>query len=96
MTRDEVLNVLKAFLEECGQKYGIISLGVFGSVARDCATEESDVDVVIQLKKPNLFALSGIRIELEDRLHKHVDLISFRERMNPFVKARIEEDACYV
>ena len=94
--RDEVLQVLKRFLEECGSEYGIKSLGVFGSVARGCATDDSDVDVVVQIEKPNLFTLSGIRIDLEERLHRHVDLVNFRERMNPFLKDRIRKEACYV
>lgn len=94
--KDEVLQVLKRFHDECGTEYGITSLGIFGSVARDCATDDSDVDVVVQIEKPNLFALSGIRMDLEERLHQHVDLVSFRDRMNPFLKERIQKEACYV
>lgn len=94
--KDEVLLTLKQFRDECGTDYGIKSLGVFGSVARDCASDDSDVDVVVQMERPNLFALSGIRIDLEERLHQHVDLVSFRDRMNPFLKERIRKEACYV
>ena len=94
--KENVLRVLKEYSEEFGSKYGILSLGVFGSVAQDRSSEVSDVDVVVQLKKPSLFTLSGIRLDLEERLHKHVDIVNVRERMNPFLKGRIERDACYV
>lgn len=33
---------------------------------------------------------------MEERLHRHVDIVSYRERMNPFLKTRIQQEACYV
>ena len=96
MDKKSALEALQQFRQENGSHYGILSLGLFGSTARDTATESSDVDVVISLKKPNLLTLSKIRVELEDRLHRHVDIVSYRERMNPFLKERIQRDVSYV
>ena len=96
MDRNAALQALRKFQQEFGNRYGIVSLGIFGSTARNCASEESDVDVVVSLKEPNLFTLSRIRIELEERLHKPVDIVSYRQRMNPFLKERIEHEASYV
>ena len=96
MDRNTALQILRNFQQEFGSRYGILSLGLFGSTAKDCATDESDVDVVISLKEPNLFTLSRIRIDLEERLNRHVDIVSYRERMNPFLKERIQREARYV
>jgi len=96
VSKENVLQELKKFQQESGSCYGILSLGLFGSMARDMAMEDSDIDIVVRLKEPNLFTLSRIRIELEERLHRHVDLVSYRERMNPFLKNRIQQEACYV
>lgn len=96
MDKNTALQALKQFQQEFGSRYGILSLGLFGSIARDEATDESDVDVVISLREPNLFTLSRIRLELEEQLHRPVDIVSYRERMNPFLKERIEQEACYV
>ena len=96
MDRNAALQALRKFQQEFGNRYGIVSLGIFGSTAKDCASEESDVDIVISLSEPNLFTLSRIRIELEEQLHKPVDIVSYRQRMNPFLKARIEREASYV
>jgi len=71
-------------------------MGLFGSVARNEAGRNSDVDVVVVLSKPNLFTLSRIRQDLEQQMAHHVDLVSYRDRMNPFLKERIEREACYV
>ena len=96
MDRNTALQTLSQFQQDFGSRYGILSLGLFGSTARDVATEESDVDVVVSLKEPNLFTLLRIRIELEERLHRPVEIVSYRERMNPFLKERIQQEARYV
>jgi len=94
--KESTLQELKQFQQESGFRYGILSLGLFGSVARDTAKEDSDIDIVVQLKEPNLLTLSRIRMELEERLQRPVDLVSYRERMNAFLKNRIQKEACYV
>jgi predicted nucleotidyltransferase len=96
MDKDKALQTLTQFRKDNEQRYGILSLGLFGSTAKGEATEQSDVDVVVSLKHPNLFTLSRMRIDLEERLHQPVDLVSYRERMNPFLKERIQHEGCYV
>ncbi len=76
--------------------YGITSLGVFGSVARDDAIEESDVDIVFETDKPNLFRTARMKQRLEMLLLRHVDVIRWRESINPRLKSRIAREACYV
>ena len=96
MDRNTALQTLRQFQQDFGSRYGILSLGLFGSTARDEATDGSDVDVVVSLREPNLFTLSRIRLELEEQLHRPVDIVSYRERMNPFLKERIQKEARYV
>ena len=96
MSRSDILKILKEFKENHAEEYGILLMGIFGSVARDQATEDSDVDVVVKMKKPDLLTLSRMRIELEELMHVHVDIINYRERMNNFLKKRIEREAVYV
>jgi len=95
MKRQEVLKVLESYKRNHAEEFGIVRIGIFGSVARDEATQESDVDVVIETKNPNLFKLSRIRLDLEELMHTHVDLISYRESMNTFLKERIQKEAVY-
>jgi len=76
---------------------GIQTIGVFGSVARNEAGADSDVDIVVSLECPNLFTLSRIRQDLEQELHHHVDIVSFREKMNPYyLRNTIQQEARYV
>lgn len=94
--REEILEVLRHHKEELANRYGVTKLGVFGSVARDEAREESDVDVVVTLRQPNLFMMVHIKDALEAALHRPVDIVQYREQMNQFLKQRIDREAVYV
>lgn len=74
----------------------MITLGLFGSVAYDNAKKDSDVDVVVKLEKQDLFNIIGIKQDLEETLHVPVDVISYREEMNGFLKSRIDKETIYV
>ena len=96
MSRSDIIKILKTFKEEHSKEYGIQLMGVFGSIARDEARLDSDVDVVVKLLKQDMFNLIGIKQDLEGILNIPIDLISYREKMNPFLKKRIDKDAFYV
>ena len=96
MNREEILRILASFRERRQDEFGILRLGVFGSVARDQATEASDVDVVVELGEPDLLALVGVKQELEELLRLPTDVVRYREEMNPYLKRRIEQEAIYV
>ena len=49
MRRDEVIRRLQALRDELADRYGVKTLSLFGSVARDEATEQSDVDLLVEL-----------------------------------------------
>lgn len=56
---------------------GVRSLLLFGSVARDEARPDSDVDLIVEFERPvGLFALSGLKFDLEEWLKTKVDLVT--------------------
>ena len=96
MNRDEIVVSLRRFKEMNKDRYQIIKIGIFGSAARDNMDEQSDIDVVVELGKPDLFYLIGIKQDLEEKFHRTVDIVRYRERMNTFLKGRIDKEAVYV
>ena len=96
MRRDDILRALARFRDLKQDESGIVRIGVFGSVARETNTEASDVDVVVELSQPDSLALVGIKQELEELLRRPVDVVRYRERMNVYLKRRIEQEAVYV
>jgi hypothetical protein len=96
MDRDRIIDALIKFKEENKHKYNIINIGVFGSAARNSMVADSDVDVVVILENQDLFSLIGIKQDLEERLKVSVDIVSYRDKMNAFLKGRIDKEAVYV
>jgi predicted nucleotidyltransferase len=96
MDRDYILNQLAQYKKNNYDKYGIVNIGVFGSVARNEATDLSDVDICIKTKTPDMFMLVHIKEELQNIFHKSVDIVRLRDKMNPYLKKRIEQEAIYV
>ena len=94
--KNKILLALKDITPVLFEKYGVTRIGIFGSVARDDASEKSDVDIVYEMSRPNLFTVVHLKEELENVLHCPVDLVRYRERMNPLLKKRIERDGVYV
>lgn len=96
MGREEIISVLLDFKKRYSAQFVIQSLGIFGSLARGEAREDSDVDIVVKIDPPNLITLSRIRLEIEEIIHKHVHIVHYRERMNKLLKKRIDNEAVYV
>ncbi|MCD4708658.1 MAG: nucleotidyltransferase domain-containing protein [Candidatus Sabulitectum sp.] len=96
MSRKEILEILRSCKKELSAEYGISKIGVFGSVARDEARDDSDIDIVIRIHEPDFFMLSGIKNLLQERLLKQVDVVTYRPGMNEFLKKRIDSEAVYV
>ena len=96
MKRNDILRTLARFQDMTRDEFGILRIGVFGSVARNEMVDSSDVDVVVELAQPDLLTMVGIKQELERLLHQPVDVVRYRARMNPFLKRRIEREAVYV
>jgi predicted nucleotidyltransferase len=94
--RKEILQKLLLYKQKHKNKYDITKIGIFGSASRDCMNEKSDIDIVVELVKPDLFCLIGIKQDLEEYFNCPVDIIRLRDQMNPFLKDRIEKEAVYV
>ena len=96
MSRSEIIQTLKLFKEQHAEEYGILLIGIFGSVARNEAIMDSDVDVVVKIKIPDPFIIVHIKEDIEEKLQLSVDIVRLREKMNPFLKKRIDKEAVYV
>jgi uncharacterized protein len=95
MDKNYIIKTLRNYQKDVAEQYNILTIGIFGSVARDQVKEDSDIDVVIHLLRPDLFMLAGIKNDLEKKLCRPVDIITYRENMNPFLKKRIDKEAVY-
>ena len=91
----DIIDVIRQFKEDNQKKYSIITIGIFGSASRDSFNDKSDIDIVVELGNPDLFNLIGIKQDLEERFQCPVDVVRYREKMNGFLKRRIDQEAVY-
>jgi predicted nucleotidyltransferase len=90
--RDEALRRLAEHRDEL-IAMGAGSLSLFGSVARDEAGPDSDVDVLVELGRPmDLFDLGRLQVRLEEILGQHVDLV-LPETLRPRLRASVLAEA---
>lgn len=95
MGKKDILKILHLYKKEVANEYKILKIGIFGSSARGEAKAESDVDIIISVSEPDFFTLAGIKKDLEDRLNKSVDIVTYSDSMNSFLKKRIDHEAVY-
>ena len=92
MRREKALNILAAHAEELRRAFGIASLSLFGSVARDEAGPGSDVDVLVEFDREagpvGLFHLFDLRERLQHLLGCRVDLVE-RDAVKRQLRERI-------
>ncbi|MGB0564127.1 MAG: nucleotidyltransferase family protein [Spirulinaceae cyanobacterium] len=96
LSQEQIQTLLKQFLEERGEEFGLTALGYFGSYARQEAKPDSDVDIVFETCKPNLFATIRLQGALSDRLNRPVDLIRLHQYLSPKFKERVQREVIYV
>ena len=79
MGKQDILEILRRYKKEVANEYKILKIGIFGSISRGEANDESDVDIVIRVSEPDFFMLAGIKNDLEDRLKKPVDIVTYTD-----------------
>jgi predicted nucleotidyltransferase len=91
LDRKSVLERLAANAQEL-HALGARSLALFGSFARDEATPESDVDLLVDLDRHTFDRYMDLKIRLEDLLGRRVDLVLV-EKLKPRVRDKILREA---
>jgi len=96
MNENEIYKELKKYINTCQYRKRIKKFGIFGSVARGDISNDSDIDIFVDLSPVKAFDLIGIKQDIEKITGKHVDIVAIRDKMNPFLKSRIENEGIIV
>jgi predicted nucleotidyltransferase len=98
MTQQYIIDYLKSKKEEFRLKYGITTLGLYGSYARNEANESSDVDIFYDSNETfsmGFLEFSKFLRQIEADLHSKVDFVRLNS-MNPIIKHYAKKDFIYV
>ncbi|WP_107666373.1 nucleotidyltransferase family protein [Cyanothece sp. BG0011] len=92
----QILDILTSYLENLKLKYQVKSLGVFGSFVRGEATDNSDLDLLVEFQGDVTFDnYMDLKFLLEDLFKRKIDLV-IKEDIKPQIRERILEETVYV
>ena len=91
LCKQECIKRILANADVIMNDYGVRSLRLFGSLARNEQHESSDVDVFVDMP-PHIYQIIGLKGFLEELLDCRVDLIRKHQNNNAFLLEQIEKD----
>ncbi len=96
MEREQILQLLAQHKPQLAQRYGVLRLALFGSTARDSASAESDIDILVAFDGPATSQrYFGVQFYLEDVLDRPVDLVT-EKALRTELRPHIEREALHV
>jgi len=96
MKRDEVIGFLSSHRQELEERFGVHSLELFGSTARNEARPESDVDILVEFREtPGLTEYMRVKFWLEDNLGRPVDLV-MKKALKSWARPLVEAESIRV
>jgi len=91
MKNDRIAGIreLKKLIVPVLKRNDVVRAGIFGSFARGEAKKKSDVDILIKFRgRKSLLDLVGIKLELEEKMKRRVDLVEYSV-IHPLLKEKI-------
>ena len=94
--KERILQQLSVLKRQFANNYHIVSLALFGSMARGEATEKSDIDILVDFSQtPDLLTFIELEEKLKSALGKNVDLVPKR-KLRVELSQRILQEAIAV
>lgn len=90
-----VKDILTRLKPELSDKYGVDTLGLFGSIVRDDFTDESDIDIIVTFSRRVGIEFIDLADQLETVLKRKVDLVSKNGVKEKYLRV-IEPQIIYV
>lgn len=91
---DRVLAVLRDEASTLRLRFGVLRIGVFGSMARGEDQPHSDLDVLVTLKDPSFDRYMELKFHLEDRFARSVDLV-MESALKPRIRDQVLREVRY-
>jgi len=94
MTKEEVKQILSRN-KEILEKYKVKSIALFGSYVRNEQSQDSDVDLLVELEEPTYDNFTHLVFTLEELLKKEINLVP-RGSLSPYIEPYVEKEAEWI
>ena len=95
-TSKEIEEILRINKKELKEVYPLKGIGIFGSYAKSNQTQDSDIDILVEFKKPvGLITFLKLENDLTKLLGVKVDLV-MKKALKPYIGKRILKEIQYV
>jgi len=74
--------------------FGVKTIGLFGSEARETAKSSSDIDILVEFDRSTFDNYMGLKFFLEDLFGKKVDLV-LRDALKPALRTTVLDEVVY-
>ena len=94
MDEKNFIKILRDILNDLERNHSVKRIGLFGSAVKGTMTEQSDIDVLVELKEPTFDHYMDLKFRLESEMGKSVDLV-LADTVKPRLKPVIEKEVVY-
>lgn len=95
ITKNDILSKLRELKPELTKNYAVREIGLFGSFSDDSYTEDSDIDILVELERPIGWKIFTLEIYLEKIFGRKIDLVT-KNALKEQIKDSILKQVNYV
>jgi len=95
ITKADILSRLKELKPELYKDFSVKEIGLFGSYSDNSYTEDSDIDILVELEKPIGWKFFSLELYLEKVFGRKIDLVT-KNALKEQIKSEILKQVDYV
>ena len=95
LSKNEIIDLLKAEKKFLKKKFGVLNIGLFGSYAKNQQNPDSDIDLLVEFSEPCFDWLVGLQIYMEKKFNKKIEIVRKRNLSKSRFFERVEQEIIY-
>jgi len=92
ITKEIILSTLQELETTLHEEYAVERIGLFGSFSDNTNSEESDIDIIVELRRPIGWKFFSLELYLEKVFNRKIDLVTknaLKEQIKEHVLSKV-------
>ncbi len=95
LSKDEIIDLIRTEKQFLKENFGVISIGLFGSYAKNQQTTDSDIDLLVEFSEPRFDWIANLYEHLENKFNKKIEIVRRRHLLKSRFANRVEQEIIY-